>query len=114
MFSLLEPGAKIKPHYGPLRGIVRLHVGLDTPNDPECYILVDGKRYHWKDGEIVIFDDTYEHQVHNNTDKARMVLFCDVQRPLADGIPSSINDFVIEYLAPLTSRANDKNERTTK
>jgi len=110
MISRLEPGAKIKPHRGPLGGIVRLHLGLSTPNDSKCFINVDGVNYAWQDGEIVLLDDTYEHYVENNTDQTRTVLFCDIERPLRAGAPSAINKFVIEHLGPLTSRANAKNE----
>jgi len=111
MISHLEPGAKIKPHRGPLAGIVRLHLGLNTPNQDECFINVNGKNYSWRDGEVVLLDDTYEHYVENNTDTTRTVLFCDIERPLKPGMPENINKFVIEYLGPLTSRANAKNEQ---
>jgi len=113
MISRLEPGAKIKPHRGPLGGIVRLHLGLATPNDDKCFINVDGINYSWKDGQVVLLDDTYEHYVENNTDQTRTVLFCDIERPLQEGLPETINKFVIEYIGPLTSRANAKNETVT-
>jgi aspartyl/asparaginyl beta-hydroxylase (cupin superfamily) len=32
-----------------------------TPNDDRCFIEVDGIRYSWRDGEAVIFDETYIH-----------------------------------------------------
>jgi len=93
-----------------LAGIVRLHLGLSTPNDSKCFINVDGMNYSWKDGEIVLLDDTFEHFVENNTDTTRTVLFCDIERPLRAGAPEAINKFVIDYIGPLTSRANAKNE----
>ncbi|MFP3701404.1 aspartyl/asparaginyl beta-hydroxylase domain-containing protein, partial [Burkholderia sp. SIMBA_013] len=42
---------------------------------------VGGERYHWKEGEAVVFDDLYPHQVHNDTDGTRAVLFVDFERP---------------------------------
>ena len=36
----------------------------------------------WKPGEWTIFDDTYEHEVWNNSDEARIILLCQVDRPL--------------------------------
>jgi beta-hydroxylase len=118
MISRLEPGARILPHRGPLAGIVRLHLGLETPNDDACFIHVkgpvNGGKYSWRDGEIVLLDDTYEHYVQNNTDKSRTVLFCDIQRPMQQGFPERINTWVIENLGPVTSRANDKNKKAIK
>lgn len=113
MISHLEPGAYIKPHRGPFGGIVRLHLGLDTPNDPACFITVDGRQYHWKNGEVAIFDDTYEHHVENNTDQTRTILFCDLERPMSTRSAQTVNQLVTNYLGPLTSRANRKKEQVT-
>ena len=54
MFASLPPGAKLVRHRDPYAGSLRYHLGLTTPNDPGCYIDVDGEKYHWKDGEDVI------------------------------------------------------------
>ena len=61
---------------------MRYHIGLVTPNDPKCFINVDGERYFWKDGEAVMFDETYIHFAANETDQQRIILFCDVERPV--------------------------------
>lgn len=82
MFSVLKPHAKIRPHRGPYRGCIRLHMGLITPNSDECFINLDGKSYSWRDGEVVLLDDSYLHYVENNTDKHRVILFCDIVRPM--------------------------------
>jgi len=50
-------------------------------------------KYHWKDGEDILFDDTYEHYVVNNTNEIRIILFCDVDRKLVEPI-NSINKWV--------------------
>jgi len=81
MISIMEPGAKTTLHFGASRLCLRYHLGLTTPNDPACNIEVDGQPYHWRDGEDVMFDDTFLHQVHNNTGKTRVILFLDVERP---------------------------------
>jgi beta-hydroxylase len=47
-----------------------------------CAIDVDGETYHWKEGETVIFDDTFEHEAWNHSDQPRVVLFIDFERPL--------------------------------
>ncbi|HKX96140.1 MAG TPA: aspartyl/asparaginyl beta-hydroxylase domain-containing protein [Methylibium sp.] len=82
MFASLPPGARLVRHRDPYAGSLRYHLGLITPNSPACYIDVDGQRYHWKDGEAVMFDETYIHHAENTTDQRRVILFCDVERPL--------------------------------
>lgn len=82
-FSILSPHYRIPPHRGPTNGIVRVHLGLKVPRDVDnCWIRVDGHVLRWKEGECIVFDDHYEHEVHNDTDEERAVLFFDVDRPL--------------------------------
>jgi len=82
MFASLPPGARLVRHRDPYAGSLRYHLGLSTPNSPGCYIEVDGQRYHWRDGEAVMFDETYIHHAENTTDQRRVILFCDIERPL--------------------------------
>lgn len=82
-FSVLAPGKHIPPHRGPYKGVLRCHLGLMVPEPNEkCWIEVGGERAHWREGHCLVFDDTYKHQVQNNTDGMRVVLFIDVLRPL--------------------------------
>ena len=48
-----HPGSPPRPYAGSLR----YHLGLITLNSLACFIEVDGQRYHWKDGEVVMFDE---------------------------------------------------------
>lgn len=81
-FSILEAGKRIPLHTGPYNGVLRLHLGLVIPDPPErCWIEVGGERYSWREGKAVVFDDLYPHQVHNDTDGLRAVLFVDFERP---------------------------------
>jgi beta-hydroxylase len=82
MFASLPPGGRLVRHRDPYAGSLRYHLGLKTPNSPGCYIEVDGQRYHWKDGEAIVFDETFIHHAENTTDQQRVILFCDVERPL--------------------------------
>ena len=106
MISVLEPGSIIPPHIGPSRASLRYHLGLVTPKDKEnCWIKVDGEKYSWKDGEDVLFDDTYVHEVQNNTKGLRVILFCDIQRSLNNPVSNKICEFVC-HVAGVTSREN--------
>src|ERR1700712_429839 len=61
MFAELPPGGRLTKHRDPYAGSLRFHLGLLTPNDERCFINVDGEPYHWRDGEGVMFDETYIH-----------------------------------------------------
>lgn len=81
-FSILEPGKRIPLHTGPYNGVLRLHLGLVVPEPRErCWIEVGGERYSWQEGRAVVFDDLYPHEVHNDTNGLRGVLFVDFERP---------------------------------
>lgn len=83
MFSILAPQYHIPPHKGPTRAVFRAHLGLKVPEQWEkVWIRVDDQILHWKEGEVMLFDDTYEHEVKNDTDETRAVLFIDVDRPM--------------------------------
>lgn len=82
MFAMLPPGARLVKHRDPFAGSLRYHMGLETPNHDDCYIEVDGTQYSWRDGEVVMFDETYIHHAENTTDKNRIVLFLDIKRPV--------------------------------
>jgi len=82
MFASLPPCATLVRHRDPYAGSMRYHLGLVTPQDPACAIYVDGEQYVWRDGADVVFDETFIHYAENKTDQPRIVLFCDVNRPL--------------------------------
>ena len=82
MFASLPPGATLVKHRDPYAGSLRYHLGLECPGDPECAIFVDGEPYVWRNGEDVIFDETFIHYAQNKTQQQRIVLFCDLERPL--------------------------------
>ena len=82
MLSILEPGASIKPHWGPSKACYRYHMTIQCDQSGKAFISVDNIKYHWKEGEGILFDDTFEHFVENDTDNARVVLFCDIERQL--------------------------------
>ena len=83
-FSILAPGKHLPPHRGPYKGVMRYHLGLLIPEPAEqCGIRVDTETRHWTQGASMIFDDTYEHEAWNDTDKTRVVLFVDFVRPLS-------------------------------
>ena len=106
MFASLPPGAKLVRHRDPYAGSLRFHLGLQTPNDPGCYIDVDGQRYHWRDGEAVMFDETYIHTAANTTDQQRVILFCDIERPLWGSPLRAFNRWFAKHFMAAASTQN--------
>jgi beta-hydroxylase len=106
MFALIGPQSRVGEHRDPFAGSIRYHLGLITPNRDECRIFVDGHRYSWRDGEDLVFDETYVHWFENLTDETRIILFCDVERPLRTRLMRALNGFVIRYVVGLTATKN--------
>jgi beta-hydroxylase len=114
MFSILMPGSKIPPHFGPARMCLRYHMGISTPNHDSCGIHVGNHSYSWKDGEDVMFDDTIRHSVQNLSDKPRIILFLDIERPQHAGFFRAATKAMIRYGGPITTRSNDTQEKVLK
>lgn len=111
MFALLPPGGRLNPHRDPFAGSLRYHLGLVTPNSEACTIWVDGQPYAWRDGEDVMFDETYVHWVRNDTDVTRVILFCDIERPLHTRLMTRINHAISWALGRATAPQNVDGEQ---
>ena len=112
MFATLPPGGVLNPHKDPYAGSMRYHLGLVTPNDDACNIVVDGQPYSWRDGEGVIFDETFIHQAENRTDVERLILFCDVARPMRFGFARRFNLWFGRNVVAAASSPNEPGDRT--
>ncbi len=110
MFAALRPGSRLNPHRDPYAGSLRLHLGLVTANSAACYICVDGEKYFWRDGDAVVFDETYIHYVENNTDVNRIILLCDVDRPLKTRVMRAVNRWMSEHVIKTSATQNTANE----
>lgn len=97
-FSILAPRYHIPPHRGPTRAIIRAHLPLILPRDARnCWIRVDKEIHHWEIGKCFIFDDTYEHEVRNDTEDIRVVLFLDFDRPM-DRVGEWVNRILVSLI----------------
>ena len=97
-FSILSPGKHIPDHRGLYRGLLRYHLGLKIPEPKEDIIIrVDEEYRNWEEGKSMMFDDTYQHEVWNNTDSIRVILFMDILRPLSFPF-SKINDGILHLV----------------
>jgi beta-hydroxylase len=111
LFAYLPAGAKLNPHRDPYAGSLRYHLGLATPNDDRCRIWVDGEPYSWRDGEGVIFDETYIHWVRNDTEQGRLILLCDLERPLRFGWARALNRSFSRHVMSAAASPNQRGDR---
>jgi aspartyl/asparaginyl beta-hydroxylase (cupin superfamily) len=96
-FSILEGGKSIPAHNGIYRGYLRYHLALKVPRENPPKIRVKDQFHQWKEGESVLFDDSWEHQVYNEASDFRVVLIVDILRPMP-ALPSALNRVVKAYL----------------
>lgn len=82
-FSILQARKHIRKHRGPYSGVMRYHLGLIVPEPREkVRIAIDGEIFHWEEGGGLIFNDAFQHEVWNDTDGMRVVLFITFDRPI--------------------------------
>lgn len=112
MFAVLPPGARLNEHRDPFAGSLRYHLGLSTPNDDRCFIEVDGERHSWRDGKSVVFDETYIHYAENNSETTRIILFCDIERPLTQSWAASFNRWFSRTFMTAASSPNEDGDQT--
>ena len=99
MFSILAPRKHIPEHRGMYKGVLRYHLGLIVPGpEGSCRIRVGNDVRCWKEGKSLIFDDSHPHEVWNDWDSYRVVLFVDFVRPVVFPL-SVLNRLIIWTIA---------------
>jgi aspartate beta-hydroxylase len=81
-FSILDPGKSVPEHEGPYLGYLCDHLGLRAPKNNPPKFVVNGQDYVWKVSEAVMFDDSWPHEIINNSNELRAALIVDVPRPV--------------------------------
>ena len=115
-FSILSPRKHIPHHRGPWAGVLRLHLGLLVPREArQCRIRIADKVCAWEEGRCLVFDDTYNHEVWNDTDDYRVVLFIDFARPLRWPM-NILNEWLMNLsaLAPILREAHGRQKASEK
>lgn len=82
--SFLAPHKHIPQHRGPFRGALRFYLGLSVPTAadgrPSTVLMINGIEHRIADGECLLWDDTYPHEVWNRSESLRIALLLDVRR----------------------------------
>ena len=79
-FSVLQPGTHIMPHHGVTNTRLVLHMPLLVP--PDCALnVMSGGEHRWRERELMMFDDTFQHEAWNRSDQQRVILLMDCWNP---------------------------------
>lgn len=79
LYSVLKAGTHIQPHHGMLNTRLICHVPLLVPG--HCALRVGSETREWKEGETLLFDDSFEHEAWNRSDRTRVILLFEAWRP---------------------------------
>jgi len=103
-FSILTPGTHILPHYGVTNVRSVMHLPLLVPKD--CALnLVDVGEHAWREGELVMFDDTFLHESWNRSDTMRVILLMDCWNPHLEPVERQAVSQLIETIGRLHQAA---------
>jgi hypothetical protein len=106
-FSTLHGNSSIKAHSGPMNLRLRMHLPLIVPSKnphddltsttvppsgrggdgssasrhPRTGIQVADQVREWHEGSAIVLDDSYVHEVWNNTDQSRVLFLLDIWHP---------------------------------
>jgi aspartyl/asparaginyl beta-hydroxylase (cupin superfamily) len=80
MVSVLKPRSRIPAHRDSGNLTLTCQLGIQIP-EQGCSIRVGRERRSWSPGKCIVFDTTYEHEVDNDSDQARVVLLFDFLHP---------------------------------
>ena len=78
-FSVMQPGTHIWPHTGPTNCRLRMHLGLVIPKN--VHIRVGSETKTWKNGKVIVIDDSFDHEVWHNGTKSRLIFIIDFWHP---------------------------------
>jgi len=78
-FSALSGGGHLVAHSGPMGVVITVHLGLIVPTG--CILRVGDETRPWQEGKCLAFQDTFEHEARNPTDRTRFNLMLDVWHP---------------------------------
>ncbi|TMH08879.1 MAG: tetratricopeptide repeat protein [Betaproteobacteria bacterium] len=99
-FSVLRPGTHIMPHHGVTNTRLVMHLPLIVP--PDCALnLVDAGEHHWKEGELVMFDDTFKHEAWNRSTSTRIILLMDCWSPYLTPVEKQAVKRLVETISGL-------------
>lgn len=107
-FSRLDPGVHIPPHNGATNARLTVHLPLIVPDN--CAFRVGDETRHWKEGELLVFDDTILHEAWNGSDRQRVVLIFDIWHPMLSTLERELVTRTVEGLVSYYEDASELGE----
>ncbi|KAH8283668.1 hypothetical protein KR018_011585 [Drosophila ironensis] len=80
-FSVMHAQTHVWPHCGPTNCRLRAHLALVAPEPAKTVLRVADQERTWREGELFVFDDSFEHEVWHNGSLPRLVLILDMWHP---------------------------------
>lgn len=107
-FSRLDPGVHIPPHNGATNARLTVHLPLIVPD--KCAFRVGDETRQWKEGELLIFDDTILHEAWNGSDRQRVVMIFDIWHPMLSMLERELVTRTVEGLVEFYGGAAELGE----
>lgn len=97
-YSFLKPNTHIEAHKGYTRMVLRCHLPLIVPEGHNCHLRVGDETREWEEGKLMIFDDSFDHEAWNRSEKDRVVLMFDIPNPLWKYTANEISKYKMENM----------------
>jgi len=80
-FSLVDGHTRIPAHAGPTNARLRAHLGLVVPKKGDVHMRIGNQTVGWKPGKWTIIDDSFEHEIVNDSNAQRLIFLVDFRHP---------------------------------
>ena len=78
-FARLEPGTHMIPHTGPSNRRLTIHLPLIVPEGPSMRVATENLT--WTEKKVLMFDDSFEHEVWHEGSEPRYILHTNIWHP---------------------------------
>ena len=93
-FSIMNPKMHVRRHASALNTRVRYHLGIEVP-ERDVHLRIHDQLITWKQDKCIKIDDSYEHEVFQQSDRRRVVFILDLPHP--ELLPEEL-EFLEEFM----------------
>ena len=93
-FSIMNPQTHVPPHSSTLNIRMRYHLGIEVP-EGDCHLRIHDEEITWQQDKCIKIDDSYEHEVFQQSDRRRVVFVVDM--PHQELRPEEL-EFIQEFM----------------
>jgi Aspartyl/Asparaginyl beta-hydroxylase len=79
-FSIMNPGTHVPRHTSELNTRMRYHLGIEVP-ERDIHFRIHDQLVTWEQDSCIKIDDSYEHEVFQQSDRRRVVFVLDLPHP---------------------------------